>query len=177
MGRVVRGARFQLRVAILAALVVGILVPAAPAQTPVTITVQMNLAGTVFLRECDCARSHRSRPGGPPVRRRISELHARCLGCCHARPQPALLAGGPTAARTDPGSSKPTDDSGKSSGDSGKSSSKSPGRPARAAREQSRPPESASLASRLALAELAASPPPVQERASPPPPQGAAYAD
>ena len=87
--------------------------------------------------------------------------------------RPSSPAGPPQPEPT-PGSSKPTDDSGKSSGDSGKSSSKSPGRPARAAREQSRPPESASLASRLALAELAASPPPVQERASPPPPQGAA---
>jgi hypothetical protein len=170
MARVVGGARFQVRAAILAAFVAGIFVPPAPAQgqAPVTIMVQMNMAGTVVSANVTV-------PDPIAVAQEVIQCGDASPSCMQgvwdaATPvlnPPPSPSGAPQPEPTTPGSSKPDDDT-------GKSPSKSAGPPARAHRERSRRPESASPTSRLALAELAASPPPVQERASPPAPQGAA---
>jgi hypothetical protein len=174
MGRVVGGARFQVRSAILAALVAGILVPAAPAQTPVTITVQMNMGGTVF-------SANATVPDPMAVVQEVLQCGDASASCMQgvwdaAAPvlDPSPSPSGPSQPEPTPVSSKSNDDSSKPNDDFGKSPSKSAGPPTRAPRERSRPPESAGPASRLALEELDASPPLVQERASPPIPQGAA---
>jgi hypothetical protein len=171
IGRGVGRARFQTRAAILAAFAAGIFVPAAPAQAPVTITVQMNMGGTVF-------SANATVPDPIAVVQEALQCGNASASCMQgvwdaATPvlNPPPSPPGPSQPEPTPGSSKPNDDSGKSPS---KSASKSASPPTRADRERSRPPESARPASRLALAELAASPPLVQERASPPVPQGAA---
>jgi hypothetical protein len=150
-------------------------VPAAPAQTPVTITVQVNIGGTVFsanatvpdpiavaqeVLQCGDA-SASCMPGGWDPATPVLNPPSSPSGQPQPEPTP-----GPSQPEPTPGSSKPNDHS-------GKSPSKSEGPPTRAARERSRPSESASPGGRLALVELAESPPLVQERAGPPVPQHA----
>jgi hypothetical protein len=170
----VEGAGFQVRAAILAAFVAGILVPAAPAQTPITITVQVNIGGTVI-------SANATVPDPMAVAQEVlkcGDASASCMpgGWDPATPvlnPPSSPSGPPQPSPSGPPQPEPTPGSSKPNDDSGKSPSKSEGPPTRAARERSRPSESASPAGRLALVELAESQPLVQERASPPVPQGA----
>jgi hypothetical protein len=167
IGRVVGRPRLQTRAAILAAFAAGILVPAAPAQAPVTITVQMNMGGTVF-------SANATVPDPIAVVQEALQCGDASASCMQGVWDPATPVLNPPPSPSGPSQPEPTPGSSKPNDDSGKSPSKSASPPTRADRERSRPPENARAASRLAVAELAVSPPLVQERASPPVPQGAA---
>ena len=162
------GARFQFRAAILAVIGAGILVPAAPAQAPVTITVEMNMGGTAF-----------SASATMPDPLAVAQKALQCGGASASCMQDVWDAAAPVLdsspspsgpSEPNPGSPQPepTPGSKQPKGDAGASPDTSAGQPPRTDRGRERPPESVSPASQLELAELAASPALVQERASPP---------
>jgi hypothetical protein len=154
-------ARFQFRAAILAVIGAGILVPAAPAQAPVTITVEMNMGGRVFSASA-------TMPDPLAVAQKALQCGDASASCMQDVWDAAAPVLEPSPAPSGSPQPEPTPGSKQPKGDSGASPDKSAGQPPRTDRGRARPPESVSPASQLELAELAASPALIQERARPP---------